>query len=484
MKSTSFLIPLSEDIFWQVRNTMSRPSTSKPKSKPSPSNLTRLLWFLSRRPTVEKERLEEKQYSLEELMAVIRRKTRGDVERLQKAEAVQEKAELLYRIDPLLFGAVNRLRRAIVSEKVYFIGGSDEDRKKMNDWAKQVKLFSVLWDAVFDIIIYGYAIIEKVRDENGKIVKLEVVDPKTIDWQKDGDKIKIDENTGEPVGYVQETDEGTIELDKSDVVHLKFFSLGKECLGISPLEPAYNAAWIRLNLELAFGEATYRHGFPLHYFRIGDEEHPVTPELIKEAKRILRDLESASELILPNWIEPGVLEVKSPIGQVSDLWIYLAGAAIRALDNPLTFASPAPGKESKGGVEFSTIDFENAAIQYQALLKEQLEEQLLAEVRVQLELKSIPELAFGTWSPETLMMKLRTIAELSEKGVLHPDRGLENAIRAQLGLPEIEEKEEKTEESTLCVYFKDEECQIRKEKGVPLSELFKYCQQCPKTKKD
>lgn len=475
MKSIIYHIPHSGDIYWQVRSTMSKKDSKD-------SRISAIMKFLRLQRNIRTKTEPQREYSLEELVAVVRRKTKGDIERLKKATEVQEKAELLYRLDPLLFASINRLRRAIVSNRIYFVGGTEEDIAKMNEWARKVKLFSVLWDAVFDILVYGYSIIEKVRDDSGKIVKLVVVDPKTIDWKKDGDRIVLDEE-GEPEGYIQETDEGEVELKREDVIHLKFFSLGRECLGISPLEPAYNASWIRLNLEVAFGEATYRHGFPLHYFRIGDEEHPVTPELIKEARRILRDMETASELILPTWIEPGVLEVKSPIGQVSELWSYLAASAIRALDNPLTYASPAPGRESKGGVEFSTLDFENAAQQYQALLRDQLEEQLFAEVRVQLELNSVPELAFGTWSPETTLAKLQTIADLTEKGVLHVDRNLENAVREQLGIPHIQETEVK-EERTSCVYFPSEECQIRKESKVPLSELFKYCQQCPRTKSD
>jgi len=112
-------------------------------------------------------------------------------------------------------------------------------------------------------------------------------------------------------------------------------------------------------------------------------------------------------------------------------------------------------------------------------LKEQLEEQLLAEVRIDLELKSIPELAFGSSSPETQALRMNMISTLSEKGVIHIDRTTENHIRAELGLPLYQEEEP---EDVNCVYFKDQECQIRKEKKIHLTELFKYCQQCPKIK--
>lgn len=442
------------------------------------STLTKLYNVFLRRKTKQ-----DVTYSLEKLVGIRKRKTKGELERLKKETGVQKKAEILYRLDPLIFGGVNRLRREIVSPRLFFTGGTEEDRLKMEEWARSVKLRNVLWEAVLDILIYGYAVIEKVRDSNGNIVKLVIVDPKTIDWIKDGDKIVIDEATQEPKGFVQSTTEGDIELDRNDIILLRFFYLGKECLGISPIEPAFRAAWIRLNLEDSYGEAMYRHGFPTYYFKIGDEQHPVTPELIREAKKILRDFDSSSEIILPNWIVPGRLEQKVPVAQVVEFWSFLAGQIARALDNPLSYLSPVPGKESKGGVEFGNIDFERAVVQYQEDLKDQLEEQLLAEVRIQKELKSFPELSFEATSPESQALRMRIISNLAERGVIHVDKDIEDKIRAELNLP-ISKKETEQKGVTNCVYFVEEECQIRKEKNIPLTELFKYCQQCPKIKSE
>ena len=102
-----------------------------------------------------------------------------------------------------------------------------------------------------------------------------------------------------PVGLVQTVDNEDIKLPLKDVILLNFFALGVECLGISPLEPAFKASWIRMNLEEAYGEALYRHGFPIIYFKMGDKEHPIDAAMIAETKKILRNLESSEELTLP-----------------------------------------------------------------------------------------------------------------------------------------------------------------------------------------
>lgn len=426
---------------------------------------------------------EKVELSLADLVSITRtRKSKGDTERLKKETQVQRKAELLYRMDPLIFAGVNRLRRAIASPRVYFSGGDEKDRISMEAWARTVNLKKVLWEAILDIIIYGYSVIEKVRDSNGIIVQLVIIDPKTVDWQKDSaGKILLDKNLN-PIGLVQTIDNDGTNFPMNDIVLLNFFTLGVECLGISALEPAFKASWIRMNLEEAYGEALYRHGFPIIYFNIGDINHPVDAPLIADAKKVLRNLESAEELILPTWIKPGRLESKTPLAPVVELWSFLAGELARALDNPVGFIVPAGSSESKGGATFSNIDFEKAAKMYTEEIKSELDEQLLAEVRIQKGLESIPEIEFGESSPETQMLRMRSISTLTEKGVLHVDRSLENKLRGELGLPLLADEKKDKVEAVNCVYKEDVECPIRKEKNIPLSELFKYCQNCPKTK--
>lgn len=436
-----------------------------------------------RLPFRKERKAVKEELSVEKLIAVGRRKTRTEMERLRKETQVQRKAEILYRLDPLIFSGVNRLRRLIVSPRIYFVGGDEQDRSKMEAWAKAVGLKKILWNAVMDILIYGYAAIEKVRDSNGLVVKLVLIDPKAIDWKKEGGKIVLGDN-GEPVGFEWMPEAGAQKefLPRKDVILLNFFTLGLECLGISPLEPAFKPAWIRLNLEEAYGEACYRHGFPQYYFKIGDAEHEVTPQLIKRARKILRNFDTVNELILPHWIEPGRLDPRNPLRGVPELWLYLAGEVARALDNPLGSLLPTQEGGGKGTLEYANLDLERAVIQYQQSLVEQLEEQLLAEVRIAKDLTSIPELRFAEGSPETQMLRMKMIALLSSKNALHIDRKTENQLRAELNLPMLSE-EVKTASGHECVFNPNDTCDVRAKEDIPLSDLFKYCQVCPKIKK-
>jgi len=419
--------------------------------------------------------------SLEQLIAVGRtkRRTTGDTERLKKAKDVQKRNEILYRLDPLIFSGVNRLRRSIVSPRLFFTG-EEKDREAMEAWAKAVGLKRVLKNATQDIIIYGYSIIEKVKNVEGLVTKLVIVDPKTVDWAKDSSgKIRLDKNQN-PIGFEQEPEDGAqkIFLPREDIILLNFFTLGPECLGISPLETAFKASWIRLNLEEAYGEAIYRHGYPLYYFKVGDPEHPITPELIRDAKKILRDFDTAQELILPNWIEPGRLDPKAEIRSVIELWVFLAGEVARALDSPLGYITPYGGaREGKGEVEYANLDLEKAIRQYQQDIKDQLEDQLLPEVRLRKNVKTVPELHFAESSPETQWMRMRMISMLSSRGSLHIDVKTENFIRKELDLPMLSESEGK---DLSCVFNSTKACPVKeKNNSLSMEQLSGFCKSCP-----
>lgn len=437
------------------------------------------------RPIAEPSR--ETGYTLEELIAIgrPRRKSEGEEERLKKEEVVQKRAEILYRLDPLVFAGVNRLRRLISTPRIYWTNGEENDRKIMEEWARKVRFRHVLQEAVQDIIIYGYAIIEKITNDQGEVIRLVTVDPKTVDWQKEDDKLKVDEY-GDPVGFVQkpEVSGEEIDLDRDNIILLRFFTLGRECLGISPLEPAFKCSWIRLNLEQAYGEAIYRHGYPLYYFKVGDKDHPTNPALIAEAKKLLKNFDTAQELILPDWVEPGRLDPKSDVRAIVELWAFLAGELARSLDSPLGLVVPggAQGREGKGGVEFSNIDLEKAIKDYQETLKDQLEDQLFEEVRVTKKIKSLPELRFSESSPQTQLLRMRMISMLSARGALHIDPKSENKIRQELDLPLLEENPTDKDES--CIFGFTEICPVKKNKNIPSTQIAQFCKVCPYKEKE
>ena len=414
-----------------------------------------------RRQKTTKTKTTEK-VNLSDYVVISSRTPAESLERLEKSETVQKKNEILYRSDPIIFNGVNRLTRSISQPDFFFMGDAAEV-KKMEEFSRRIEFKTYLENATKDIVIYGYSVAQKVRGEDGQIKSLIILDPKSIDWKKDGDKIVRDEH-GVPEGLIWTDPNGQDkELLMKDAILLRFFTLGPETLGISPLEPAYKASWIRMNLEEAYGEAMYRIGYPTMTFTIGDADHPTSPELIKEAKKVLANMDTASQLILPNWIKGDVLSSKSDLKAVIDLWIFLAGEEARALDQPLIFVVPMGQEKGVGQADIVNLDFEKAIKHYQLMLLEQLDSQLLNEVK-----GPNVQMKFREENPETQMLRVRKIAMLMKNGLKLSKKATEQ-LHKELDLPLDDEEEShsatenledykivENEDGTFSIMLKDE----------------------------
>ena len=408
--------------------------------------------------------------NLESLSGNSNRTTVGDEERLEISKLWMARAETMYRLDPLIFSSVNKITRLITSPKVSFAGGTNADQKYMVSVIKKLGLRRLTKLAVKDILVYGFAFIEITQTDNGEIDKLYLVDPKTVDYQKNGTKLKLDDE-GEIVGYTWTRAGEEKTLPKEKVILLNFFSIGKECMGISPLEPIFKASWIRMNLEEALGEAVYRHGHPIYYFNIGDEERPATPAMVERAREIMSDFQSAAEIFLPHWIKVGVLSSNVNVAQLSELLLMFANQVSAGLEIPKAYGI---GVERGGrdALEVQNLDFEKSIICYQADLIEQLEEQLFSKLVKWQDMKEQPVMVFQEVSPEHKWTKVRRLNQLSRQGLISRDDKLEDHLRKYEDLPALGEVK------TTCLFGIADSCPIRSEGYIGMKDLSQYCNIC------
>jgi len=435
--------------------------------------LERIVNLIRRPPS----KIETSEPSLEQLVSILRRET-YTLERLGKSDIALKRFETIYRLDPLIFAAINKLTRLITSPPIQVIEGSEEDRNTLLNWIKRIDLQNKLEDIVRDVLIYGFSLSEiEYNEDKTDIINLRLLDPKTVDFiktRKGMDEIALDV-TGQIKGYTIQIKGKTEDLPRNNALHIKFFSLGDKCLGISLIEPIFKMAWIRLNLEEALGEAVYRHGFPIYYFNIGDEKVLATPAKVKEAKKLLKNLDTAAELILPNWIKPGVLRGGGGLSEkLAELLIYFTGAIASGLEIPKSFWLP--GRVGRAAAEVENLDFERTVVSYQQRLIKQLEEQLINKYIILKQMKTKPRIVFQEMSPEHRLLRIRTLAMLSHRGLLTKDIHLENQLRRELDLPELQVEETKIE--TYCVFDHSMKCPIRTEYPISIKDLALYCNIC------
>jgi len=310
------------------------------------------------------------------------------------------------------------------------------------------------------------------------------IDPKSFDYIRDGNKISRNEDTS-IVGYVQDIPgEEPKKFTPKDVIIIKFYSLGEESLGISPVEAAFKASWIRMNLEEALGEAIFRHGHPLYFYKIGTldwekEWGQLTPEKIKEWSKYLKRLDTATELTLPWWITPDAISAKSELGDITALLGYFADLVLASFELPRAYV----GRGARGMPEIESADLEKTIQNMQEMLSIQLKDQLL-NVNIVFEGMPAPSptkeamIKFPIHNPTEKLLRARRLGHYANKGLLTRDEDIENSIRLSEELPPLKKKREVT--SIDCV-FGWGKCKVKEnEKKLALDELSSYCKICPK----
>lgn len=420
-------------------------------------------------------------YDLEQLVAITRRQSLALEERIARSETLMKRNEVLYRLDPLVWAGVNKLSRLIASPRVFFTGQNGQEVLEMEMFIDRIGLRVLLPTLIKDIFIYGYGVAEIIRDETGKIARLAQIDPKTLDYIRIERTKYIARNTdGSIKGYVQNiTGQEPKEFEPKNILILRFYLLGEESLGMTPLEPIYKTSWIKLNLEEALGEAIYRHGYPIYWYKLGSPEaeekgFEVTPDKIKEAKEIMKDMASANEMILPWWITPGKLDTKSQIAQIADFLQYLSAEIMAGFEMPKIYGTTTSNVQ--GNVAQESLDFEKTIKTMQEILTEELENQLFSQYRTESKINfPYPKLNFTEYNEETKMFRARRLSQYSKYNLVTPDENLENDIRKIEGMS----PRKPVEPEKACV-FGYGECPVRSSAKIDLDKLAKFCVACPK----
>jgi len=386
----------------------------------------------------------------------------SQIEERRQSTVKKEELETLYHIDGLTFRQVNKYIDSMIGPG-FFLEGDKDIVDKLNTWIKNVRLKRILEEVVRDIFVTGCgnAWVELGYTEDGKdIQKLRIINPKSgIDYIRDQyGNVLLDEN-GDPMGYKQERsllgeeviwkkDEITVggkrawkptrkdEDGRDRIAHFKLFGLGESYLGMSPLEPIYRDAIIRLNLTDNVGETGFRGGGIVAY--VGEEDQPASAVPDKYIDQLARDLENVSQQDVFVFRKDVKLD-RFPIPDLKgreDLIYYFVDVQCAALGIPLPLLLE-PKRSYKGDIEFKAIEFEHIVTHLQEKLAEQIEDKILSRVLKArgINVTKTPKVVFRSYMPTMKLSKARRIGKLFRDGVMTWDPELEKRIRKEEGLP-------------------------------------------------
>ncbi len=259
-------------------------------------------------------------------------KTTPTIKRIDKA-----KLEQLYLLDPVIFNSINKIVQIIMSAG-YKLIGSDESVSFFEEFLDSIgsRGGELEWDSLLELnfkfpCIYGDSWNELIYNKKkNMIVDLDVIDPKKMDYAKNSSGKIILDNFMNPVGYVEKLpmdysainkikppanvflNPNEIFLPPEKVAHYKLYTVGDSFYGIGLIEPIYNTALRKLNMEQALANSWWMTGFPLKKGKVGDLNHEPTEEHMRSMAENIKNLDYKSTVVLPYYADVELLESSKP----------------------------------------------------------------------------------------------------------------------------------------------------------------------------
>ncbi len=246
---------------------------------------------------------------------------------------------ILYLTNQFVSRAVN-IRADTLTSKGYAIKGDDEvGVKACEELIEESGGPNLFWQLGVNTYIAGDGFLEKIYNLNKtKILKLKHVHPLTLTFQKDiYDRIIVDSNTKDPVGYVQhyveqnkkgDALEKTKNISKEFIAHNKFNTLGDEFTGISLIQSSYDTVVRLMNMEFSAAEASVKTANPLIVAKCNTK----SPMQIAQWGTILGRINGRDQLFIPDGME---IKFLSPEKQnFSDYADYFLNAVVAGTGVP------------------------------------------------------------------------------------------------------------------------------------------------------
>jgi len=300
------------------------------------------------------------------------------------------------------------------------------------------------------------------------------LNPKSgIDFIRDDDGYVLYDDNLRPVGYQLGGDRGypsmewrekTITVndeivwrkppnsnqDGRDRIGLfKLIDRGEGELGMSPLEPEYKAAIIRLNLEDTVGNAAFRSNALVAYVgEEGQDPNIVTDEQLDSVKNELLDVDEDTvwafrrNVELDTFPSPDVSDFERLLYFFADMHASGAGVGVGLILQPTT-------RGYRGDVEIKRLELQDSIDLFKSILQHQIREiffKRLLKAQGQSP-KNAPKIVLLSRDEGIALSKARRISTLARYNLITPDPKLEEYLRKLEDLPSRDtESIEDTEE--------------------------------------
>ena len=244
--------------------------------------------------------------------------------------------------DPVLFTAVDLTADVVTYNGIKFIG---EDKTLIEEAEKrfeeELDFDQVIRNIIWQLVIYGDAFIEKVRDKSGKVEEIHPLET-TLMVIKHDEHGEIDKFLMKP-NYQTKKESEMIEFLPEDIVYFRLYWIGSRVYSYSPFQPIVKGYNSKLYAN-HFLEGLFRNLHPkLIYFLKGankEQREIFMQNLIRAKTNPALDLVGMGEgtaQILQYAFESGLLEILEylrsevlMITRVPKMWIGVTDGANRS----------------------------------------------------------------------------------------------------------------------------------------------------------
>jgi hypothetical protein len=382
-------------------------------------------------------------------------KTTPYVKRIDKA-----KLEQMYCSDPTVFNSINKMVQVIMAAG-WKLMGDEESVDFFEGFLESIGSTGgeLDWDSLLELdlkysCIYGDSWTELIYNKKGnQVVDLDFVDPKKMDYAKDSTmRIALDAYMN-PVGYVEKVPmevtvvnkipappdvallTNEIFLPPERIVHYKLYSVGDGFYPIGLVEPIYNTALRKLNMEQALANSWWMTGFPLKKGKVGDLNHEPTEEHMQRMAENIKNLDYRSSIVMPYYADVELLEAAKPEKR-KEILKYYNDQEITGMGIPGAYATGAGEATNRATLARQEYLLKLTLKDIVKRITRTTETKIFKPVAKMEGLKSYPKIRWGEIALEELDSRSKRLIGYASSGLVTPDITLEEFIRKFEDLPE------------------------------------------------
>jgi len=368
--------------------------------------------------------------------------------------------ETIYIREGMVYNWINKFVESFLACDFRVNTSNERERKIMEEFLRASNFRNLLKTTVQHMLVYGNAFWEKITNGGTKLLAVDWIDPKTMDVKRTPMGKVIYAQDGKPEAYVQyvkwnvdtskipkerqvnqtamfpETQSGKgILLKREEVVQFPYNTIGDSWWGVGLIEPIYNIIRVKQNAEAGYAEAIQRVAYPRIWVKVGDDQHPPTPEQIDDVWNQLKGLETKHQFVSPYFYEPVILESKR-VEKLADNLKYFSDQIVAGLGGPKPFITGLGTDTNKATLNDQKILFERQLKALQEQISQIIEREVFAVLAKQYRFRSVPTLVWEEISTESLDSKADRLVKYVNAGLLNPDKDIRNIIRTSERLPE------------------------------------------------